>query len=278
MKGKDISASIPDWTASDSGLVIFFAEGGRPGLARLREMASDGHYALSHEAPAGDPGPVTGDAGSGGGDGARQSPVWAELLRDGLTFDCVGLSPGFPVSPHDPIQSFGIDGGERPADWEGIELRPGPHIAAGLSLPPVYRALMSLGASLVKRAGAVGVGWGAARTLMSAEYFVQSVTNWLAGGTFPALGLAAMVPEVDDGLHSTGLLSILGHEIRIEPSVGNDLKERARVAVRVADQLVARGIFVPENARLSLDSHDLELRLSRNGRYIRVFPEGEISG
>ena len=223
-------------------------------------MAAGGAFQVSHESDGEDA-----EAGQG-------QPVWAELLADGLTYDLVGLAPGTGVGMMDGAQRFGLREEQGLLDCEAIELRPGPHIVDGIGLPPVYRSLMAVGLALAGLDGVVAVGWGGANTLMAPAYFTRIVGEWLAGGVFPALGLTAMVGEVDGGLQTRGLAMLAGHELRVEPSVAEDAKARAHVAVRLVDELVRQGVFVPEDGRRTIGELVLDLRLSRNGRFIRAFP------
>ena len=82
-----------DGVGQISAVSVVFAANTRPGTDALRELAKkSGQFSLSYD-PGAEP---SGDTG------------WAELLINGLTFDCSGLVPGPANRLPERVQSFGL--------------------------------------------------------------------------------------------------------------------------------------------------------------------------
>ncbi len=137
----------------------------------------------------------------------------AELLVQGLTFDCVGLAPGDSAASPEQGALLGLK--QFPAG-EALSLQPGPHIAAGAALLPVTQALLGLGAALARLPGVLAVCWHPAQAWMEPDYFQTIASDWIKGGAFPALGLATLHPLPDGGFRSHGLAFFIGQELRLE--------------------------------------------------------------
>lgn len=167
---------------------------------------------------------------------------WVEILSSGLTFDMCGLAPEVCSSP---LQARHVYGFEQPppdfARLEGIEIAPGRHIVAGRAMLPVVRTLAGLAAGLALQLPVVAVVWHSAGTVMAPAYFARIVMNWLGGGAFPALGLAALVPAPDGSVASQGLAAFTGQEFQLEAHPGEAPAETIKLAIRVADYLVRHG-------------------------------------
>ncbi|WP_068077591.1 hypothetical protein [Novosphingobium lentum] len=164
---------------------------------------------------------------------------WLELLRDGLTFDLVGLAPGKPAVPSTPATSHDL-----PADLaagEAIVLAPGPHLAGAEHLLPVVRVTAALVTGLAALPGLLGIGWLPARNLVDPAWFCEAVDRWLAGGPFAALALCGLEREADGALHSEGLRFLIGQEFRLAADRNSDPARNAKVALRLTDWLVAHG-------------------------------------
>lgn len=169
-----------------------------------------------------------------------------ELLRNGLTFDLAGLSPGqaarYPIIPHRHDLPSHLD----PGALEAITLLPGPHLAGGQRMLPGVRVAAALLTELARCPGLVALSWLPSGTCVSPRWFTQSVTDWLAGGLFPALPLVSLVRQPDGSIVSQGLQWITGRDFRLDcragtlaPTHGQDMKH----AARVADWLVRQDPF-----------------------------------
>ncbi len=162
----------------------------------------------------------------------------AELLVQGLTFDCFGLAPGSAMP--NPAQGARL-GIERFSQGEALSLQPGPHIAAGASLLPVMQALLGLGAVLAQLPGVQAVVWHPAETWMEPNYFRTITRDWIKGGAFPALGLAALHQSPNGVFRSQGLAFFTGQELRLDPRLNLSPERMAQLAIRLIDQLVLDG-------------------------------------
>lgn len=170
----------------------------------------------------------------------RDLPGVAELLADGLTFDLTGLAPGEPVTlPVD--HPCGLPPDLDPVRLEGVGLQPGPHIAGTERLLPVIRVAASTLAALSTLPGAQAVVWAPSASVTPAGWFAQVVGDWIEGGPFPALALCAVQPVQGGGLVSHGLDAIGAQDFSILPSGRTEPSDLNRLAMRIADWLVAHG-------------------------------------
>lgn len=200
-------------------LSLVFAAGRRPSADDIAALAArERSFSISHR-PAGD-------------------ASWLELLVNGLTFDLAGLAPAGPAQPPPIAHWYGV--ADRDTGGEALSLAPGPHLAGGRAMPPVIRAASSLAVILAKLAGVGHVCWHAARNAVGSQPFIRSVSDWLAGGAFPALGLTSIFPAPDRAMRSEGLSLFTGQELRLEPGHGA-VADDAKLAVRLIDRLVAHG-------------------------------------
>jgi hypothetical protein len=243
-----------------SGLFLLFAHGERPDVATLAGvMAAAPQVSISHA-------PAPEDEGG-------RDRRWLELLLDGMTFDLTGLSPGAPVEL--PALEYRFDCPDDPLDGRhsALALVPGPHLSGGEASLPVVRTQAGLGAILARALnGVVAVGWAPARSLIGREFFCSTVEAWLAGGPFPALGLTAFRPTLDEGLQSVGLAYLTGQEVRLEPALAADRAAATRLAVRLVNLLVSTGPLTTPDRITGPDGGILSLAPSPNGKFVRVFP------
>ncbi len=195
------------------------------------------------------------------------SNSWLELLVMGLTLECRGLAPADPM-PLPPIgQLLGLSG---PVKGETIDLRPGPHLGEGPALLPVIRVMCGLGATLAALPELLAVCWGPARSWMAPDYFVRATNNWLAGGAFPALGLATLDRDQSGVLTSVGLDYLIGQELRFEPDSGMTTTAASRIAVRLIHQMAEGGAITSTRDIVGLDGETLLAVPARGGRQLQV--------
>ncbi len=168
------------------------------------------------------------------------SEGWAEILREGLTFDVRGLRDGPPAPAPDvrtgvglPILSI--------TDQSWLAVAPGPHLAGAERLLPVIRVVAALLSELAKIGPASAIAWIPARLALKIEHFEQAIRPWLDGGPFPAPAFVAMHREADGGLRTEGLNFLTGQEFILRPRSPSSDAPLARIAVRLVDWLVAHG-------------------------------------
>lgn len=235
-------------------LCLIFASGMRPNLALLEQLAGQpcsgspalAPFAISHRSPAQD---------------------WAELLVEGLTFDCTGLAPG-PVDPQ-PLAGPVLGLKSMPAG-EVVSIAPGPHLAGGAGLVPVLRALAGLGVQLASLPGVLAAVWSPAGSWIEPELFRRAITNWLQGGAFPALTLTALKRESNGAMVSRGLTLLTGQELRFEPDKRLPAARMARLAVRLIHELVQSGPLATERDFVGPDGEHLLAVPVRNATEVRV--------
>lgn len=237
-------------------LCLVFAPGARPDLAALDRLASlpggeaGRSFALSHRGP---------DGG------------WAELLADGLTFDCTGLAPGAGDAPPPPGQPLGLKA--MPAG-EVISLAPGPHLAGGAGLVPVLRVLAGVGARLASLPGVLAVVWTPAGSWVAPNLFARSVADWLAGGAFPGLVLTALEQQENGAMVSRGLDLLAGQELRFEPDKRLSAATKARLALRLIHELVHSGPIAQERDFIGPGGEHLLVVPVRDGSELRILVSG----
>lgn len=209
----------------NSVLSLVYASGARPDVPALQALREAKHagtagtrFSISHF--------------------PDSSEGWVELLADGLTFDCAGLSPAAPaVLP----KGGALLGLEREPEGEAITLTPGPHLADAMGMLPVVRTLAAIGSQLAALPGAAAVIWNPARCWMPPAYFCKVIDNWLADGPFPALGLTSLERESDGSIVSVGLALMTGQELRFLPDAKLVAADIARIAVRLIHAMIESG-------------------------------------
>lgn len=196
------------------------------------------------------------------------------MLRDGLTFDLLGLAPGPKSRLPELEQRFDLSAPSDLGDYEAMTLRPGPHIASARTSMPVIRAMMALASDLVQHFDdLLAIGWGPAGSLIGRRYFESITTAWLNGGPFPALGLTAFAEAPDGALQSVGLAFWIDRELRIEPPLSADRVAATRLAIRLVNHLVLIGGLETDDRITAPDGTRLVLRPSRERALIGVWRE-----
>lgn len=165
---------------------------------------------------------------------------WAEVLRDGLTFDLHGLSGAAPVAVPDIGHMLGIEG-NRLQNLCALQISPGPHLAGAQHLLPVIRVAGALAIALAKIGQPRAICWIPARNAVVPELFSRAVKPWLEGGPFPAMALASLRMQEDGGISSEGLKFLIGQEFLLSSEGRHGADHLARTAVRLVDWLVAHG-------------------------------------
>jgi hypothetical protein len=191
-----------------------------------------------------------------------------ELLINGLAFDLAGLGET-PAARPAGRHRFGLE----EADLGGVEaiaLVPGPHLTEGAAMMPVVRSQLLLALELAGLPGLVAVAWAPAQSWMAVDYFTRMITTWLEGGTFPVLGLTAIVNALDGGLQSEGLAFFTGQELRIEPELAEYRAPAAALAVRLINELVAQDPIASRHEFVGPDGTPMALEPSSNSRFVRV--------
>ncbi len=205
---------------------------------------------------------------------APSNQLWVELLREGLTFDLVGLAP--KTSPEFPRPDFRFDVEflPGPASYEALHLFPGKHLASSTRSEPVTRALIALARDFIHFFDSLEmVVWPPSRSAIGRRFFESVTTAWLDGGPFPGLGLTAFKETGDGALQSVGLDLWIGQELRIEPPLSSDKVQATRLGVRLVNQLVILGGIEGSERSVGPDGSMLVLRSSRNGKFVRVTRE-----
>lgn len=195
---------------------------------------------------------------------------WLELLASGLTFDLSGLAPASSKRVARSDHRFGLPGELDETALDALLLMPGHHIAGAGAMLPVIRIMVGLAARLARSLPVKGVCWHPAGSCMEPGYFARVVDAWLAGGAFPSLGLAAFVPRGDGGLRSVGLDFFIGQELDVAARAGESRVDTTRLAMRIADQLVASGRLERTETFTGPDGEVLRAEPDRDRRLVRV--------
>jgi hypothetical protein len=260
--------TIPQSQRADAAeLHLLFARGKRPDRVAIRAfVAEQQSLVISHD-------PLAGDVPAAEAAGPAQAD-WLELLRDGLTYDLVGLAPAphsaFPAITH----RFDLPALPDPADYETVLLRPGPHLTGSGSSMPVVRTMLGIACDLVRQFDALAaVCWGPAETAIGRRFFESTTSAWLDGGPFPALGLTAFVETPEQALQSVGLAFWTGQELRVEPPLSADRVAATRLAIRLANHLVLIGGLDADDRITAPDGTRLALRPSPDRALVSVWRE-----
>lgn len=176
---------------------------------------------------------------------------FAEVMCDGMLFDCLGLAPAPVRRIEGELTRLGLPEDFACADHALVTLAPAAQLQGLGQLLPVVRAIAALAAQLGTLPGARAVVWLPARQVTAPRWFADAVDTWLEGGPFPALALTALT-RTAAGFESRGLAFFTGQEFVLAPRSGDLRQDHARGAVRLTDWLVAHGpIGAPCTVELS---------------------------
>lgn len=255
------------------GVCLLFAAGARPDRLAVREFALRHATVSVSFDPAERPPLKAIDAQSIAANGVPQfdDHQWIELVHSGLTFDLRGLVP--PPGVLIPETEYLVDFNRRPSqsDFEAIELVPGSHLSGGERTLPVLKAMFALARDIVHHFTEIkAVIWAPSQSVIGRRFFESTVTAWVDGGAFPALGLTAFRETLDGGLQSVGLEYLIGQELRIEPSLAADKVSATRLGVRLINQLVLVGRVTEGEYVIAPDGQRLRVEPSENGKFVRV--------
>ena len=254
------------------GIYLLFAAGERPDHAAIRAFAKQhSSLAISFDPQNSSSLRVVGDDGTLPPLPERQ---WVELICAGLTFDLEGLAPAKPDALPEAEYFFDFPGRASVASCEGMWLTPGRHLSGGENSLPVLRGLMSLARDMVRHFEQLEAAlWPPARSVVGRRFFESTMTAWLEGGAFPALGMTAFRENFEGGLSSVGLEYLVGQELWIEPALSGDKVAATRLGIRLVNQLVMMGGITGTDHIIAPDGTRLTLSLSKNQKYIRVRSE-----
>jgi len=197
---------------------------------------------------------------------------WLELLSSGLTFDLIGLAPGSSVELPAIEHRFDFDQLLTDRIQNAVNIRPGSHILEAAGTVPVLKVLLRIARDLIQHFEQVeAVVWPYSESIIGRRFFESTVTAYLEGGAFPALGLIAFHETIDGGLRSHGLFHVIGQELRIEPDLASDKLMATRLAVRLINQLVLSGTVRSVEEVVAPDGRVIRLEPSPNARFVRVW-------
>ncbi|MEE4288125.1 MAG: hypothetical protein V2J14_02045 [Erythrobacter sp.] len=263
-----------------AGLFLLFPAGKRPTRAALRDFAAGQRLVSLTLDPAVDafPRPVEPGMAEPAAAAAASSQMdeagWVELLREGLTFDLVGIAPGEAATFPEIENRFDLEARPNGLRYEALHLVPGQHLSGGQRSLPVAKGLIGLARDLTNHFDQLeAVVWPPAKAGIGRRFFESIATAWLEGGPFPALGLTAFRETMDGAVQSVGLEFWIGQELRIEPPLSGDRVAATRLGVRLINQLILIGGLDESERIVAPDGTRLVMRPSRNGRFIRVWRE-----
>lgn len=262
------------------GIYLLFEQGGRPDRSEVREFIDANRNVTLSFDPASPQLRVVGGGAAMLTDSVEcevsleGAADWVELLFNGLTFDLKGLAPAQPETlpsyknPFDYPSSAGVH------SLEPVLLVPGEHLSGGDNSLPVIRGMMALARDLIHHFNSVqAVAWPPAESVIGRRFFESTVTAWLDGGAFPALGLTSFELCEDGSLHSVGLSHFIGQELRIDEALAVDPVAATRLGVRLANQLVLTGGVAAREQIIAPDGVRLAMEPSENGKIVRVWIE-----
>ena len=153
-----------------------------------------------------------------------------------------------------------------------MNIRPGVHILEAAGTVPVLKGLLGIARDFIQHFEQVeAVVWPHSASVIGRRFFGSTVTVYLEGGAFPALGLVALQDSVDGGLQSVGLSHVTGQEVRIEPDLASDKLIATRLAVRLINQLVLTGPVERVEELVAPDGRVIRIEPSPNGPFVRVW-------
>ncbi|WP_417594189.1 hypothetical protein [Parasphingorhabdus sp.] len=131
-----------------------------------------------------------------------------------------------------------------------IGIAPGDILSNAMHLPEINRRMLMLGKWIGINLNATSAAWVPSSTLSGFSYFVETVSEYLAGGPLPILFQIAF-SEVGNGYFETrGLDYFSGQEIRLSAPPDYSVSGVAKRMVRIIDDIASHGkIEVPSQAR-----------------------------
>ena len=235
-----------------AGLSLLFAAGTRPSASDIERLLSPKTFARISSRH-------------------RVADGSLELLASGLTFDLQGLAEG-PACPLPPASHFfGLSAKDVDPQLEAITLLPGPHLAGGGAMLPVVKAMAVLAGELAGELKPAAVCWHPAESWMASDYFSRVVAAWQSGGAFPALGLCGVDRRPDGGVETVGLTYFVGHELRVEPGIGEPPAETVKLAVRMVDHLTRHGPIRQREVLTGPSGEGLFAEPMAGGRFVRLW-------
>ena len=198
-----------------------------------------------------------------------------EVVTEGLTFDLAlaklpeqANGSGFP-------HRYGFSEDAPETGGLALRIRPGAHLSGAERSLPVVRAQVGVALALVRGLeDTAAVGWSPSSALMERGYFLMRAEEWLAGGAFPAPGMIAFRAAMGGAIQSCGLAYFTRQELRLEAELASREDASTRLAAMLADRLVRHGPFVRPERIDDPAGPGLSLEPSRNGRFVRAWPQG----
>jgi hypothetical protein len=161
-----------------------------------------------------------------------------DVTVNGLVFEVDGLEPATAHTGPLPDMRYGLAETDPASSLDGIRIYPGHALSGGITMGPVTRALLAISAELAVMLSAEAVHWHSAETLIEARQYSRLVLAWLAGGSFPAPGLVALLKLADGSIVSRGLMHFVDQELILR---GGTHGVDTRDAAQVIDWLVRHG-------------------------------------
>lgn len=255
------------------GIHIAFRAGLRPDRADIRKFVDDCETVSIAFDPAEKPRLriVDDEDPNSGAASPVSGPHWIELVTRGVSFDLCGIAPSEPILPPKTNYAFDVDRTLSESSLETLELFPGAHLSGGEKTIPILKAMFGLCRDIVHHfPAAEAVVWSPAQSIIGRRFFESTITAWVDGGAFPALGLTAFRETMDGGLQSVGLNYLIGQELRIEPALAADRVAATRLGIRLINQLVMVGRVSEREWVIAPDGRRLCVEPSENGKYVRV--------
>lgn len=237
---------------------MLFPAGERPDLPTIRQIVDQiGAVTISAE-PAVAPNSE-----------ALKDELWVELLCEGMTFDLCGLAGGHSTRVPDLLDPSDLCS-DRDM-MEAVELKLGPHLAAGGHNLPIVRAMLAVATTLAgKLDKLVAISWPASGTCLSPSDFSNAIDSWLNGGPIPSPAIVNFRKSMDNALQSVGLSLFCTQELRLEPDLARSEDDLCRLGIRIAGQIIHQGKLSEVEEVAGPDGASIRLAPSANGRFIRA--------
>lgn len=144
-----------------------------------------------------------------------------------------------------------------PKNQTAIAIDFGPHLAGGNHVPPLARALLTLGATLATQLSAHAVIWYPAKIISDVSLFADSVDGYANGGIFPVMATVDFeYSDQERAINSMGLSWFSGQEIAIG---GCDIggQDLVRRAIRIIHDVAVNGAIILQQDVPDLASDNL---------------------
>lgn len=168
-----------------------------------------------------------------------------EIVADGMSFLLSEYSPAEIQNAVTAAHLENYFAEAVPSTFSAIGISPSEHVADGVHVPTVNKALLKVAKLIGQSIAATNIIWRPAALNVGFEFFSETIDQYLAGGPFPVLAQVAMV-ENKNSFETRGLYYFAGQEVKMTVPADYPVNETLKRLVRITNDIAINGkIDVP---------------------------------